>query len=459
MTEKDHPNIDNPDSEPHSSEAMADEAWVSVIQKMDETYADLVHYQVEIEEKNQELEQTRDFLDSVQSSMSDILIVCDKQGVIQQVNSALAHLTGESVDQLVGKFFADLIARPYRQKIADFQNQLRVQPVRDCEVELVGHDGPVPLAMNCSPRKDHRGRMAGMVLVGRPLGELQKAYKELNQTHAELKLAQERLIQSEKMASLGRLVAGVAHELNNPISFVYGNMHALQRYTEKLVTYFNAVSEGRPRAELKELREDLRLDKAIRDLNSLVDGTMEGADRVKDIVRDLRQFSSCQEAEKTRFDFNHVITTALHWIIKESNQPINVDLNLPDAVEALGHSGQIHQVIVNLIQNAVDAMQGQSDARLDLGAGETDKLVWFTLRDSGPGLPEEHLSRVFDPFFTTKPVGEGTGLGLSISYGIVAEHGGKLSIHNHPNGGVVARLELPKQDPDTEIPTGEVTDA
>jgi two-component system sensor histidine kinase HupT/HoxJ len=426
---------------------LADEAWVSVIQKMDETYADLVHYQVEIERKNLELEQTQGFLDSVQSAMNDVLIVCDKQGVIQQVNSALEQLTGEQADRLIGKPFVELVARPYQSKITAIQNQLRLTPVRDCEVELMGHEGSVPLAMNCSPRKDKRGRMAGMVMVGRPLGELQKAYKELNKTHAELKLAQERLIQSEKMASLGRLVAGVAHELNNPISFVYGNMHALRRYTEKLVTYFNAVGENSSREELRALRENLRLDRAIQDLNSLVAGTMEGADRVRDIVRDLRQFSSCQEAEKTLFDFNHVIKTALHWIIKESNRPVQVDLNLPPQLMALGHSGQIHQVIVNLIQNAVDAMQQQPQARLELSAGETAERVWFTILDNGPGLPEEHLSRVFDPFFTTKPVGEGTGLGLSISYGIVTEHGGKLSLHNYPSGGVMVRLELPKQVP------------
>ncbi|WP_417227994.1 ATP-binding protein [Amphritea sp.] len=424
---------------------LADEAWVSVIQKMDETYADLVHYQVEIEQKNLELEQTQGFLDSVQSAMSDVLIVCDKQGVIQQLNSAFEQLTGVAADELIGKHFIELVAPAYQNKFTDIENQLRVQPVRDCEVELAGRKGWVPLAMNCSPRRDRRGRMAGMVMIGRPLGELQKAYKELNHAHAELKLAQERLVQSEKMASLGRLVAGVAHELNNPISFVYGNMHALRRYTDKLVTYFNAVSENRSRAELRELRETLRLDKAIRDLNSLVEGTMEGADRVRDIVRDLRQFSSCQEAEKTRFDFSHVIKTALHWIIKESHRPVAVELNLPDKIQALGHAGQIHQVIVNLIQNAVDAMKHQPDARLELHAGETDTQVWFTLRDSGPGLAEEHLSRVFDPFFTTKPVGEGTGLGLSISYGIVLEHGGKLLINNHPEGGAFARLELPKQ--------------
>ena len=176
MPEKKLPDTDSPPEDT----SMADEAWVSVIQKMDETYADLVHYQVEIEQKNAELEETQGFLDSVQSSMSDVLIVCDKQGVIQRVNSALEQLTGQSAEQLIGQSFNLLVADDYQQKIANFQNQLRVQPVRDCEVELKSTAGAVPLAMNCSPRKDHRGRMVGMVLVGRPLGELQKAYKDLN---------------------------------------------------------------------------------------------------------------------------------------------------------------------------------------------------------------------------------------------------------------------------------------
>ncbi|MCO4757919.1 MAG: PAS domain-containing protein, partial [Oceanospirillaceae bacterium] len=302
----------------------SEDAWVSVIQKMDEAYADLVHSQVEVEEKNTELEDARSFLHSIQSAMSDVLIVCDQNGVVQGVNRALEQLTGRSEEELIGTRFTDLVAATYHSKISSFMGQLRIQPVRDCEVELIGRDGLVPLSMNCSPRHNHRGRLIGMVMVGRPLGELQKAYKELNAAHAELKLAQERLVQSEKMASLGRLVAGVAHELNNPISFVYGNMHALQRYTDRLCAYFDAINEGNSREQLKAMREKLRLDKAIRDLNSLVEGTMEGANRVKEIVNDLRQFSSTQESEKAVFDLSHVIKTAMHWIIKESKAPIDV---------------------------------------------------------------------------------------------------------------------------------------
>lgn len=427
-----------------------DDAWVSVIQKMDEAYAELVHSQVEVEEKNAELEEARSFFHSIQSSMSDVLIVCDQNGVIEGVNKALEALTGRSEEELIGTRFTDLVVEKYHAKINTFMGQLRIQPVRDCEVELLGREGEVPLSMNCSPRSNHRGRLIGMVMLGRPLGELQKAYKELNAAHAELKLAQERLVQSEKMASLGRLVAGVAHELNNPISFVYGNMHTLQRYTDRLCTYFDAINEGNSREQLRAMREKLRLDKAIRDLNSLVEGTMEGADRVKEIVNDLRQFSSTQESEKAQFDLSHVIKTALHWIIKESKTPIDLVDNVPDDLTAFGHSGQIHQVVVNLIQNAVDAMEGCDPKRLELSTQQADGKVIFEVRDSGSGIPDDFLSRLFDPFFTTKPVGQGTGLGLSISYGIVSEHGGELEILNHPEGGALARLTLLAEEDLTE---------
>lgn len=428
--------------EPTAAGVNSEDAWVSVIRKMDEAYADLVHYQVEVEQKNQELEEAKSFFDSIQSSMSDLLIVCDQNGVIQRVNRALEELTGRSESELTGLTLQALIDARYHTKIAGFMNQLRIQPVRDCEVELVGRNGLVPLSMNCSPRCNHRGRLVGMVLVGRPLGELQKAYNALNETHAELKLAQERLVQSEKMASLGRLVAGVAHELNNPISFVYGNMHALQRYTDRLSRYFDAINEGSSREELRAMREQLRLDRAIRDLHSLVEGTMEGADRVKEIVNDLRQFSSTQESEKALFDLAHVIKTALHWIIKESKTPVKVTEQIPSDLQAFGHAGQIHQVVVNLIQNAVDAMEGQADKRLSITAVVASGRVRLQVHDSGPGVPDANLSRLFDPFFTTKPVGQGTGLGLSISYGIVSEHGGSLTIANHPDGGALATLEL-----------------
>lgn len=420
-----------------------DEAWVSVIRKMDEAYADLVRYQVQVEEQNAALEEAHNFFDSVQAAMSDVLIACDHEGRIQQVNRAFEELSGRPQESLLGQPMESLCSGESRKQLLDCLHRVRTEPVRDKEISIDGIDGPVPLALNCSPRFNHRGRLVGIVVAGRPLGELQRAFNELNQTHAELKRAQEQLIQAEKMASLGRLVAGVAHELNNPISFVYGNMHALQRYTRRLVEYFDLVQSGASREELRELRERLRLDKVIADLDSLVEGTMEGADRVREIVHDLRQFSSTQSSEKAPFDLVHVARSALHWIVKESKVAIQVDDQLPEHLPASGHSGQIHQVLVNLIQNAADAVATQPAPALELTAGSEQGFIWMEIADNGTGVPDEHLAQLFDPFFTTKPAGQGTGLGLSISYGIVNEHGGTLMIENRPEGGARARLTLP----------------
>lgn len=430
---------------PLSQQALGgDEAWLSVIQKMDEAYADLVHYQVQVEEKNLELEEARNFFDSVQAAMSDVLIACDHEGRIQLVNRAFEELTGREAKALIGQPMSSLCPADCRSVLHDCLSRVRHVPVRDQEITIEGVAGPVPLALNCSPRFNQRGRLVGIVVAGRPLGELHRAFKELNQAHAELQLAQERLIQSEKMASLGRLVAGVAHELNNPISFVYGNMHALKRYTGRLVQYFDAVQAGASRTDLQELRADLRLDKAIADLDSLVAGTMEGADRVREIVNDLKQFSSTQRSEKLPFDLIHVAQSALHWILREQRQ-IRVMRDLPTHLPGQGHAGQIHQVLVNLVQNAVDALATTAEPLLEVRAGidETAGLIWLELADNGPGVAEQDLPHLFDPFFTTKPPGQGTGLGLSISYGIVREHGGSLQISNRTGGGALARLTLP----------------
>lgn len=424
-----------------------EDAWVSVIQKMDEAYADLVQSQVEVEQKNVELEEAKSFSDSIQSAMNDVLIVCDNDGVIEGVNRALTELVGESQQALIGRSLLTFIEQDYREQFQSFRARLQAQPIRDFEIEIQGKDGKVPLSVNCTARLNHRGKSVGMVLVGRALGELQRAYKELNTAHAELQIAQQRLIQSEKMASLGRLVAGVAHELNNPISFVYGNMHVLRRYTDKLSAYFDAVAQGESRDNLRDMREQLRLDKAIKDLNSLVDGTMEGADRVKEIVNDLRQFSSTQVSEKALFDLRHVVHTALHWIMKETKFTVEIEDVLPDPLNAYGHAGQIHQVVVNLIENAIDAMADSSVRHLSLSADVSEEGVTLVVSDTGPGISDHDAAQIFEPFYTTKPVGMGTGLGLSISYGIVSQHDGELSVDNRPEGGAVARLYLPNQEP------------
>ena len=424
--------------------AAGEDAWIEVIRKMDETYAELVHYQVELEQKNSALEDSQRFIASVLASMTDVLIVCDVEGRVQQVNQALEELVGRSEAELHGRSFLELMAPSSRAEAEGFGARIRRAAVHDCEVALIGQDGDeAPLAMNCTSRYDYRGRLVGMVLIGRPVGDLREAYRALEFAYTQLKQAQTRLIGAEKMASLGRLVAGVAHELNNPISFVYGNVHALSRYRQRLLRYCEAVDGSDPSDELMTLKQELRIDPLLADLEPLIKGTLEGAERVRDIVQDLKRFSSGQPGASAEFDLVHVIRTAVHWVTKGRRRDLVTVMELPEQLSVTGHPGQLHQVVMNLVQNALDAMQERDSARLEVAAGLGEHGVWLSLRDTGPGIAEADLLKVMDPFFTTKPVGQGTGLGLSISYGILQDHGGELSLENHPEGGLIARVLLP----------------
>jgi two-component system sensor histidine kinase HupT/HoxJ len=280
---------------------------------------------------------------------------------------------------------------------------------------------------------------------------LRSAYSALRKTHDELKATQQQLVQSEKMASLGRLVAGVAHELNNPISYIFGNMHALKRYSERFQRYLNAVHSAANPAECTALRRTLKIDRMLEDLGPLISGSLEGAERVSDIVHSLGRFSSPDSSRKQEIDLVKLIQTALNWTVRACREKPDIQLALPDALSIYAYEGPIHQILINLLQNAVDALYdpppqaGREAPRLMLAAGEEREHVWITVADNGPGIQSADLLRLFDPFFTTKPVGKGTGLGLYVSYGLATEKcQGELTAANRPGGGALFMLRLPK---------------
>lgn len=419
--------------------------WVDVIRKMDAVYSDLIHYEVDLEEKNAALEDAQKFITSVLESVSDILIVCDSKGTIQQVNRALIDLTGFDEHELVNHPIGDLIADGNAMLTARLTAAADERPLHDCEVRLRTHSVVMTdvIAVNCSARIDPDGRLAGAVLIGRPVGELRRAYEALNAAHAELKQAQEQLIQQEKMASLGRLVAGVAHELNNPISFVYGNVHALQRYRERLLAYLRAIHDGIDNEAREELRRQLKIDHMLDDLSSLIDGTLEGAARVSDIVKNLRRLSFFNGAEPERFDLATVVRTAVNWAARGCRRPVPITVEIPDGMVVFGQAGQLHQVVVNLVQNALDAVEGVPAPSISVSGSISHESIRMTVRDNGSGIASENMGKIFEPFFTTKPVGQGTGLGLWISYGIVKEHGGTIIAANAENGGAKLTIALP----------------
>lgn len=419
-------------------------AWVEVILKMETVYADLVRSQVQVEEKNAALEEAQLFIDSVLSSMTDVLIVCDTRGRIQQVNRALEKLTGIKARNFYQRPLSEIFCADSRGMVVQFPQKLGQKSLVDCEVSVECADGGTsPLAMNCSSRYDSDRRLVGMVLIGRPVGELRRAYQDLNKAHDELKQTQLQLVHSEKMASLGRLVAGVAHELNNPISFVFGNMHALQNYGERISQYMAAVDEGTDQDSLNTLREELRIDHIMKDINPLIDGTLEGAERVRDIVQDLRRYSTSQKEPSCKFDLTEIIRTAAEWVTRACRVKPEISYEMPETLQMTGRKGHVHQILINLLQNAVDVMEDQKHSELAITCGISEQFVVVAVHDQGPGIPEEAFLKLFDPFYTTKPVGKGTGLGLSISYGLAIDLGGELKAENHPQGGAVFTLTLP----------------
>ncbi len=433
--------------QPPLMEAVPEETWIEVIQKMELVYSDLVSSQNEIEEKNAALVDAQQFIRSVIRALPDVLIVCDLSGRIEQTNQALHDLTGKAKGELSGVSVAELFAPDSRAQV----NQLiQSAPLRvsELEVALAGADGESQLlAINCSGRFDSDGRLVGRVLIGRPIGELRRAYEDLNQAHRSLKQAQAQLVQSEKMASLGRLVAGVAHELNNPISFVFGNMTALKGYGERIRRYLDAVDRLADDEELRQLRSELKIDRILDDLTPLIDGSLEGAERVRDIVQSLRRYSTPQQDAKSHFDLPDAIRTAVSWVSRGCRCACQVDYDLPDALEIRGSKGTVHQILMNLVQNAVDVMEDCEEPRLSIACRTRADRVAIDVRDYGPGIAEHVINRLFEPFFTTKPVGKGTGLGLSISYGLAENQGGSLRARNAPDGGAIFTLELPLTKP------------
>ncbi|MDT8447305.1 MAG: ATP-binding protein [bacterium] len=405
--------------------------WIEVIHQIDQAYAELVKTQVELEESNLELRKANDFLDNIQRDMSDLLIVTSAEGRVIKVNQffeRIAHLDPKS---LLGQSLEACFAPQEQKKLRQLMTNGRI-PCQDLEMDLLVDQELLRLSVNSSPRFDNDGAYAGLVLIGRPIGELQRAYKELEQAHQELMQTQEQLIHAEKMASLGRLVAGVAHEMNNPFSFLFSNLFILQDYLGQIGQYIGRLEQEQSPAQLDAARKDLHIVKILADINPLVEGSMEGAVRLQDIIAGLKQFSSTQTRQSIEFDLCKAVRTALGWI-KGKVAPQVID-QMPESLLVQAPAGEISQVIVNLLQNAMDAMAENPTPQLELTAGTKGNRAWVCFKDWGSGITPQNLDKIWEPFFTTKPIGEGTGLGLSVSFGIIEKLGGTLKAANHAEG-------------------------
>ena len=428
---------------PVTAGAFSEEAWTDVLAAVDRTYAELVSYQEQLESQNAELDALHGFMASVLESISDVLIVVNRESMVEQASGSLGRMLGRPVRSIVGSGLPGLFCPRTRATVAAAVTRvLTDRRTVTIEAAIETQDGAAPLEIRLAPRLDARGKSIGAVLTGRPVGELRQAYSELADSHRALQEAQAHLVRNEKLASLGRLLAGVAHELNNPISFVYANAHAMEKYAARLETYFDRVQAGASREDLIALRAELRLDRQVANMRTAIDGARDGAERVRDIVEDLRRLSSEGTGPVAELDLVSTAKVAADWVLRGSRRKVRLRIDAPPQLMVSGRQGHIQQVVMNLVQNATDATAETRRPEITLRIAQEGRTALVEVIDNGPGVDAAVQGTVFDPFFTTKPVGKGTGLGLSISNKIAEEHGGTLRIM--PSGtGARFRLDLP----------------
>lgn len=423
-----------------SGEAM----WVDVIHRMEEVYSELLRNETDLERKNAELEEAQTFISSVVASVSDILIACGRDGVIHKVNPAFLTLVGMEEAKVIGTRIFDYVIEADRKEAERLMSAGQQGRVLEGDLHFRAvADREECLAMRCAALFDSRRRRLGAVLTGRPISELRQAYQALHQAHLELQTAQRKLIEQEKMASLGRLVAGVAHELNNPISFVYANIYTLDRYRKNLVSYLDAVHQGAGEDEIADLRRGLKIDSILSDIAPLLEGTLEGADRVSEIVKNLRRLSFSETGERHAVDLDRVLRNSAHLAVRAKNAMAEVSIDSDANLFVDAHEGQIHQVLVNLIANALDAVADRQNGWVEITTRQRGDSVEIVVSDNGRGIAETEMNKVFEPFFTTKDVGEGTGLGLWITFTIVQDYNGEITVRNNEAGGAEFHVLLP----------------
>jgi PAS domain S-box-containing protein len=431
------------------------------------------------------------------STIIDAITWTDEQGKVKWSNATFDNLVGQHRFQVLGANLCDLLpltqqgqvvpidAHPVTLALENQSNDTRIY-------EFQGVDKSLILEISWAYIQ-FKGTNASAVLAIRDISERQKAEEELKRhrehlkelveertaelvaANEQIKQAQVQLVQTEKMSSLGRLVAGIAHEINNPVNFIYGNLIYINEYTQGLLKILSLYQEcvPEPPAKIREQIEEIDLDFLVKDLPKTISSLQMGAERIRQIVLSLRTFSRLDEAEVKKVDLHEGIESTLlileYRLKAHANTPgIQIlrkygDLPLVDC-----YAGQINQVFMNILSNAIDSLESpcENDGLVshngDVYNGcscstcanpstitiytEVIDPNWVAIRiaDNGPGMSETVRNQLFDPFFTTKPIGKGTGLGLSISYQIIVEkHKGTLECVSEPGKGAEFVIKIP----------------
>jgi PAS domain S-box-containing protein len=390
--------------------------------------------------------------ESIIQNMNSALLVADGDGRVTFANPTAEEILGAESDRLVGRLVWDWFDTTDRPRSLIARTLEDGDRFKGAETAITREDGSIiPIGISCATIREAGSQRIGAVAIFRDL--------------TEIKQLQRQVLQTEKMASIGQLAAGIAHEINNPMGFIHANLFQMAEYLTDLRRVWEAVDELQEvlaRGSIEQAREvsevlasasrEIDLEFVKGDFVKAVRESQEGSERIRHIVQDLRDFSRQDAAERVLADVNQCVDSTANIVWTMMKHSVRFEKEYDDLPKVRCYPMQLKQVFMNLLVNAYQAIlerveDGGEVGEIRIRTEQVRDGVRVSIRDTGTGIPPENLSRIFDPFFTTKRVGVGTGLGLSTSYSIVGRHGGTIEVESKLGEGSRFEVWLPREGP------------
>jgi two-component system, NtrC family, sensor kinase len=388
--------------------------------------------------------------------INDIVILADYNSLVIRCNKTLCTLTGHSFDKILSHNWKDVLIDGGFSHSSDFSANGEIIhesgrwfmfSIYRIDANLDSSSLVTVLTLHdiTEPKKITAELLESRELLRTKNDELDKAIRDL-------KLTQSHMLQQEKMASIGQIAAGVAHEINNPMGYIISNLQTLRKYSARISDFnealFSALKGCAERCDnneafrkLNEMRKHLKIDHIVSDIGNIVTESLEGSDRVRMIVQDLKIFSRVDEPEHKFADINAGIESTINIVWNEIKYKITLAREYGDIPQTKCNQGQLNQVFMNMIVNAAQAIDKQGEIRIK--TWHHDGRIYVSIADTGCGIPEEIRNNIFEPFVTTKEIGKGTGLGLSIAYDIIKKHKGEITLESTVGKGTSFTIMIP----------------
>ncbi len=412
----------------------------------------LEHAQKELLKKHEEMnkifkhvERAKREWEQSMDCISDIVIITNENNEIIRANKPVLTIINKPFLEIIGRKWNELFLEHDIKKSGEFEGNPEffhqsLNKYFSVRVHTVSSD----LSQSSHAITLHDVTERKLITA-----ELEERNTQIEEAYDELKATQSQILQQEKMASIGQLAAGVAHEINNPVGFITSNIGSLAKYVDKLQEYIEAQSavienyeNFLETDELTALREKLKIEFILEDVKDLIQESLDGTDRVKKIVQNLKNFSRVDQTDHSMADINECVESTLNIVWNELKYKTTVNKNYGQIPRTYCYPQQLNQVFMNLLVNGAQAIEEKGE--IHITTWSENGFIYVSIADTGCGIKEENLSKLFEPFFTTKDVGKGTGLGLSIAYDIVTKkHEGELLVESEVGKGTTFTVKIP----------------